>query len=108
MDKKVLEDMLLAIIDAPRPEKLAALKDALAKEGNISDDTAEQLEMLWEEWENRKISAPEAKFILEIAALGVPMCCPIEFGICEDGGQSSAAAVHRSGSGGESHRCARR
>ena len=72
MDKKVLEDMLLAIIDAPRPEKLAALKDALAKEGNISDDTAEQLEMLWEEWENRKISAPEAKFILEIAALGVP------------------------------------
>ena len=72
MDKNVLEDMLLAIIDSPRPEKLAALKDALAQAGTITDADAEQLEMLWEEWENRKISAPEAKFIMEIAALGVP------------------------------------
>ncbi|MBE6399634.1 MAG: hypothetical protein E7041_05780 [Lentisphaerae bacterium] len=72
MDKNVLEDLMLAIIDAPRPEKLAALKDALVKAGTITDDDAEQMEMLWEEWENRKISVPEAKFVLEIAALGVP------------------------------------
>ena len=67
MGKADLEELMLAVIDAPRPERLTALKDALAAmKGNISDSDADQLEMLWEEWENRKLSAPESKFIMEI------------------------------------------
>lgn len=65
-----LEDAILAVIDKPSPESLSALKQTVA--ASPSGETAEQLEMLWEEWENRKLSVPEAKFILEIAALGVP------------------------------------
>lgn len=73
MGKVDLEDLLLAVIDAPRPEKLTALKDAVAAmKGNVSDSDADQMEMLWEEWENRKLSVPESKFILEISALNVP------------------------------------
>ncbi|MBE6355885.1 MAG: hypothetical protein E7058_02075 [Lentisphaerae bacterium] len=64
-----LEELMLAVIDAPRPENLEKLKTAVAADpGNA----AEQLEMLWEEWENRKLSAPEAKYVLEIAKCGVP------------------------------------
>ena len=64
------EELMLAVIDAPRPENLTALKNAVA--GNASEDTAGQLEMLWEEWENRKLYTPEAKFIMDIAKTGVP------------------------------------
>ena len=65
-----MEDLILAVIDNVRPENLAALQAAVA--ANANDDCAEQLEMLWEEWENRKLSAPEAKFIMDIAKCGIP------------------------------------
>lgn len=65
-----IEDLMLAVIDAPKPENLEALKSAVAAKADA--ETAEQLETLWEEWESRKLSAPEAKYILAIAALGVP------------------------------------
>ncbi|MCI5778943.1 MAG: GreA/GreB family elongation factor [Lentisphaeria bacterium] len=70
MEKSDLEDLILAVIEAPRPERLAALKGALT--GAADADAADRMEMLWEEWENRRLSAPEAKFVLEIAALGMP------------------------------------
>ena len=67
---KDIEDLILAVIDAPRPENLDALKTAIA--GKADADSAEKLEMLWEEWENRKLSSAEAKYVLNIAASGVP------------------------------------
>ncbi|MBR7121149.1 MAG: GreA/GreB family elongation factor [Lentisphaeria bacterium] len=67
---KDMEELILAVIDVPRPENLAELKKAV--EANAGEGSAEQLEMLWEEWENRKLSAPEAKYILEIAKTGIP------------------------------------
>ena len=67
---KDIEDLILAVIDAPRPENLDALKTAIA--GKADADSAEKLEMLWEEWENRKLSTAEAKYVLNIAAIGVP------------------------------------
>ena len=67
---KDMEELIIAAIDTPRPENLAEVKKAV--EAKADADSAEQLEMLWEEWENRKISTPEAKFILEIAKTGVP------------------------------------
>ncbi len=67
---KDIEDLMLAVIDAPRPENLDALKTAVAAKADA--DCAEKLEMLWEEWESRKLSTAEAKYVLAIAALGVP------------------------------------
>jgi len=67
---KDIEELMLAVIDAPRPENLEALKKAVSAAPDAA--TADQLEMLWEEWENRKLSAPEAKYIMEIAKCGVP------------------------------------
>ena len=65
-----IEDLMLRVIDAPKPENLEALKKAVA--ANADGECAEQLEMLWEEWENRKLSTPEAKYILDIAKTGIP------------------------------------
>ena len=65
-----IEDLMLRVIDVPKPENLEALKKAVA--ANADGECAEQLEMLWEEWENRKLSAPEAKYILDIAKTGIP------------------------------------
>lgn len=65
-----LEELMLAVIDSPRPENLENLKKAVEKDH--SANAAGELEMLWEEWENRKLSAPEAKFILDIAKTGIP------------------------------------
>ena len=70
MENAEFEDLVLAVIDAPRPERLAALKDALA--ANKGPEAAEAMEMLWEEWEKRRLSAPEGKFVMEVAALGMP------------------------------------
>ncbi len=67
---KDIEELMLAVIDAPRPENLAELKKAV--EAKPDADNAAQMEMLWEEWESRKLSIPEAKFILEIAKSGIP------------------------------------
>ena len=67
---KDIEELMLAVIDAPRPENLEALKNAVSAKADA--DTAEQLEMLWEEWENRNLSMPEAKYILALAATGLP------------------------------------
>lgn len=67
---KDIEELMLAVIDAPRPENLEALKSAVAAKADA--DSAEKLEMLWEEWENRKLSPAEAKFILALAATGIP------------------------------------
>lgn len=66
---KDIEELMLAVIDTPRPENLDELKKAVSA---APDSAADQLEMLWEEWETRKLSVPEAKYILEIAKLGVP------------------------------------
>ena len=70
MEKADFEDLVLAVIDAPRPERLTALKAALA--ANKGPEAAEAMEMLWEEWDKRRLSAPEGKFIMEVAALGMP------------------------------------
>ena len=67
---KTIEDLILAVIDAPRPENLAELKKAV--DAKADADTASQMEMLWEEWESRKLSSPEAKFIFDIAKSSVP------------------------------------
>ena len=67
---KDIEELMLAVIDAPKPDNLEALKKAVA--GQPDEKCAGELEMLWEEWENRKISTPEAKFIMDIAKSGVP------------------------------------
>ena len=67
---KDIEELMLAVIDVPRPENLEALKKAVSAAPDAA--TADQLEMLWEEWENRKLSATEAKYIMEIAKCGVP------------------------------------
>ncbi|MBE6376196.1 MAG: GreA/GreB family elongation factor [Lentisphaeria bacterium] len=67
---KDIEELMLAVIDAPKPDNLEALKKAVA--GQPDENCAGELEMLWEEWENRKISTPEAKFIMDIAKSGVP------------------------------------
>ena len=73
MKKIDIEELLLGVIDAPRPERLNGLTDALKNAGKDAlPEAAEQMEMLWEEWENRKLSVPEAKFIMNIAALGLP------------------------------------
>ncbi|MBQ4329330.1 MAG: GreA/GreB family elongation factor [Lentisphaeria bacterium] len=65
-----IEDLMLAVIDSPKPEKLEALKSAVAAKAD--EETAGHLETLWEEWESRKLSPAEAKYVLAIAALGVP------------------------------------
>ncbi len=67
---KTIEDLILAVIDAPRPENLTELKKAV--DAKADADTASQMEMLWEEWESRKLSSPEAKFIFDIAKSSVP------------------------------------
>ena len=73
MKKIDIEELLLGVIDAPRPERLNGLTDALKNAPKDAlPDASEQMDMLWEEWENRKLSVPEAKFIMEIAAIGLP------------------------------------
>ena len=70
MENADFEDLVLAVIDAPRPERLTALKTALA--ANKGAEAAEAMEMLWEEWDKRRLSTPEGKFIMDVAALGMP------------------------------------
>ena len=62
------EELMLAVIDAPTPANLEKLQTAVAADPGSA---ADELEMLWEEWENRKLSTPEAKYVMSIAKCGV-------------------------------------
>ena len=73
MDMDKFEELLLNVMDSPRPEALTAIKDIIAKGGKSDAEAAgAKLEDLWEDWSARALSLPQAKFALEMASLGLP------------------------------------
>ncbi|MBQ9087478.1 MAG: GreA/GreB family elongation factor [Lentisphaeria bacterium] len=73
MDIARLDELMLAVMGTPRQDQLNALKDFLAAVGKpVPEEVAERLETLWEEWSAAALSAPMAKFALDVALLGVP------------------------------------
>ena len=73
MDIARLEELMLAVMESPRQEQLEALKTFIAAAGKpVPEEIADRLETLWEEWNKHALSANAARFVMDIALLGVP------------------------------------
>ena len=57
MDITRLDELMLAIMDSPRQERLTALKEFVSAIGKpVPEEVADRLETLWEEWTNWSIN----------------------------------------------------
>ena len=73
MDIARLEELMLAVMEAPKQDQLEALKTFIAAAGKpFPAEIAERMETLWEEWNNHALNAVTARFVMDIALLGVP------------------------------------
>ena len=73
MDKMNWDELLLSVMDSPRPELLNELKEKIASAGNpLPEEIADHLETLWEEWNGQAMSVPVARFLFDVAQLAVP------------------------------------
>ena len=73
MDIARLEELMLAVMEGPKQDQLEALKTFIAAAGKpCPGEIAERMETLWEEWNNHALNAVTARFVMDIALLGVP------------------------------------
>ena len=73
MDVARLDELMLAVMEAPKTDQLEALKTFISAVGKpVPEEIADGLETLWEEWNKHPLSAAAARFVMDIALLNVP------------------------------------
>ena len=73
MDIARLEELMLAVMESAKQDQLEALKTFIAAAGKpVPEEIADRMETLWEEWNNHALNAVSARFVMDIALLGVP------------------------------------
>ena len=73
MDIARLDELMLAVMESPSQDQLNALKEFASAAGKpVPEELADRLETLWEEWSSGSLSAPAARFAMDIALLGIP------------------------------------
>ena len=73
MDITRLDELVLAVMDSPRQERLTALKEFVSAIGKpVPEEVADRLETLWEEWSSGTMAVASARFAMDIALTGIP------------------------------------
>lgn len=73
MDIARLEELILAVMESAKQDQLEALKTFITAAGKpVPEEIADRMETLWEEWNRHALNAVSARFVMDIALLGVP------------------------------------